>query len=412
MRCLGRLIGLILVALFIIILPLAMWTFNVQRIMLDGATYKRVFASENFYTDLVPRTLPALLKAFETGSPPPGQVTFLSLIEHTPSAQWETIAADLVPVNWVEAEVQDNLDAVLNWLDGDVDELHIPFYMEPLRRRLDSLAGESALVRMGEALPACSPDEELLFEQFVAGEAGATFPYCRPSGAENIAALGRIMNTARLEAIDLLPPQLDVIREMHAMEQDTTGTQNTGDVFSDEQLGRFRSSVRLWRGLLPLALMVPLAVLSLIVIAVVRSKKSFFGWIGSALLLGSLVTLLPLFLLPFAVSEAGYETSLEQGFATGGALIAEVVGARMIRLMISAFTWPVLIESAILVGTGFIFLVLSVLLNDPDAPADLLAAGSSATRQHVFGSTSTPTIPPGSTPSAPFRPPDQPGGPA
>jgi hypothetical protein len=88
------------------------------------------------------------------------------------------------------------------------------------------------------------------------------------------------------------------------------------------------------------------------------------------LILGCVLTLAPLFLLPFITGETHFEGELESGFATGGALIAEVVGNRMFELLIGEFTWPVLIQAAILLVVGFAFTVFSVLLNDPDAPPD------------------------------------------
>jgi hypothetical protein len=371
MRFLRRLTGWGLALLFIAILPCSLWTFNTQRIVLDGQTYKTVFANEGFYTDLAPRVLPALLKELGPTTSATG-ITLLDAIDHLAPQDWETIAPQLVPKEWVSREVEQNLDAFLAWLDGTAN-LDIVFNTGLLRTRLASAPGEAAVTRIGELLPACAPDQETQFGQFVdsAEAPPVAFPYCRPADPALQRELAGLLNTARLAALDSLPEQLDVVEEMRTVSQEATtpdGKPVPANIFSDAELNRFRSTIRLWRQLLALTLMIPAALLSLTVIVVVRSSKTFFRWMGWSLMAGSVLTLLPLFLLPFIVQDFNFEHQIEQGFATGGALIAEVMGGHMVRLLIGAFTWPILIQSAILIAIGFAFAVVSVLLRDPDAP--------------------------------------------
>jgi hypothetical protein len=105
----------------------------------------------------------------------------------------------------------------------------------------------------------------------------------------------------------------------------------------------------------------------LIVIFAVRSSKSFFRWMGWALMIGSLFTLIPLLFLPLTMPSLSNRSQgeVEQGFASGGALVAEILGNGMMRLVIGEFTRPVLEQSAILIGLSFLFLFLSILLRDP-----------------------------------------------
>lgn len=379
MRCLGRLVGLVLAVLFVSALPCSLWTFNTQRITLEGDTYQRVFTDKDFYDELTPQVLPALLKGLQEENPGGSEVSFLDVINHLDPHDWERIAVTLIPPGWVEHEVETNLDSFMAWLDGNQD-LVIIFQTEPLSRWLSGSPGENAVQSIAQAMPPCSPEQEQQFDQFVNETAGSVFPYCRPEDSALGEELATLLNNARLAAADQLPAELNVVEEMRkAVSEHTSDPADkkaAEKAYSDEELNQFRSVIRLYKQLLPLTLMIPAALLSLIVIFAVRSSKMFFRWMGWALIIGSLITLLPLFFLPFIAHDMSFSAELESGFAAGGALIAEVVGNRMIRLLIGAFTWPILEQSAVLIGIGFFFTVLSVLLRDPDAPRDEIVPAS------------------------------------
>ena len=367
MRWASRIIGIGLALLFVLSVPFALWTFNTQRYLLDINTYKTLFVNEDFYDKLLPRVLPALLIDLEP-TDDPHAVSFLEAINHLSTRDWREIAPLLVPPAWVKSEVETNMDAFLAWLEDDVP-LEIVFHTDALRRQMESPSGEDAVLRMTAALPACSAEEQAAFERYVAGDAQTAFPYCRPNSEALIRELHRLLNDARLRAAHSIPPQLDVIEEMRvaaqAIAQDE-GYSPDKNPFSTHELNKFRASVRLWQKLLPLTLMIPLALLSLVVIALIRSAKDFFRWTGWMFIVGALLALAPLFLLPFIVPALGYEQRLASGFATGGALIAEVAGQRMAEMLIGAFTWPILLQASLMVGVGFLFVVLSVFLRPPE----------------------------------------------
>lgn len=399
MRFVGRVIGLLLIGLFVLVLPLAIWTFNLQRILLDSATYQRVFDDEDFYADIAPGVLPALLTGLEIPDPDPGQIAFLDLIDTLDQDAWRDIAPQFVPPSWVEQETRRNLDSFLAWLDSDAP-LNLAFNTGDIKRQLESTNGGAAVARMLGALPVCSPPQERAMQQFFDQAPDVAFPYCRPTDEDLRRQLGQVVNDARLQAARYLPERLDVIDEMSkAAESEAAthaGLELEGDPFSDVELNGFRAGVRLWRGLLPLTLLVPLEVIALMVIVAIRSSKMFFRWTGWALMLGSLIALAPLYLLPFIVSDMSYESDLTAGFATGGALIAELAGHRMLRVMISAFTWPVLFQSGVMLVIGFVFVVLSVLLRDPERP---LAAQPGFVPQPTPNTPTPGTMPPMQTPS-------------
>lgn len=436
MRFFGRLIGLTIAVLFVLIQPLAMWTFNLQRILLDSNTYKQVFDDKDFYEESVPRVLPALLSGLESISmqaeaadeispdaasdtesmfeadPEANQITLLGLIEHLDDRAWQQIAPMFVSTEWVEQETQKNLDEVMHWLDGG-PTLDITFDTSPLSQHLAGEAGQAGVHEIINALPLCTSEQEAQLDAYFGGATNTAVAYCQPQDEDLLAEFTAASYQACDEAAAMIPATLDVISEMRAIteEQHETepGSHPPIDPFTDNDMDRFRATVQLWRNLLPLTFMLPLGMIALIIIFAIRSKKSFFRWIGWSLIIGSLITLAPLYMLPFLVPELSVDAEIEEGFAVGGKLIAELAGHRMFKTMISAFTWPVLIESAILILTGFVFVVLSVLVNDPDSQLTMLLNAPPSQTPALMPQFQTPVgyhvyqPPSGSTPSPDTR---------
>lgn len=426
MRVLRRLIGLVLVLSFFIVLPTAMWLFNVQRIVLDTSTYDNLFKGENFYEQLAPRVLPALIEGYDDGAVQPGELELRDVITALPDDEWEELVrrTGLVPVEWVEAEVSRNNDAFFGWLDGDTDELELVFHTDRIRQNLRGGPGDAMVRSIAERLPPCSAAESQQVRRFLDGAADADFPYCMPDTTALQTRVEAAIAAARAEAVAEIPREMDVLAEMEAAEAGSRPGPND-DPFTRSDLNQFRASVRLGKGLAPLNLLVPAALLSLIVIVAVRSSKSFFRWIGWSLLIGGLVALLPLFFLPLLDHALSAETELEAGFASAGEFIGEIVGQRLVRLLIGAFTWPVLLQASAVVVVGFVCVVVSVLLNDPDDPLMQTAplAASPATRltgtaTRSQAATGTRPVPDSegpthldeNTPSAPRTPPPTPPG--
>ncbi len=426
MRCLRQFFALWIVLLFLIVFPCSMWTFHAQRIMLDSNTYAQAFQDEGFYNDLQPRVLPALLRGLDTPEETPDNtVTLLAVIEHLDPRTWDQIAPQLVPLSWVEHTVESNVDAAIAWLEGDAPALEIVFRTETMRRRLEGAEGDRAVEMMAAALPPCTADDETQFAAYVAGETDVQFPYCLPENPDLRRSLLGIVDQARDAAVTEFPQDLNVVDEMRRISAEEIAASDGSvahEPFTDQDLDDFRFFVRFWKRMLPVTLMVPVTLLSIIVIFAVRSFKTFFRWMGWSLIIGCMLTLAPLFFLPFVANETHFEGDIETGFATGGALIAEVMGDRMVEIVIGQFTWPVLLQSAILLVIGFIFVVLSVLVNDPDAPAEVfitpqgLQVYQTPSGQMVYvdptGSTpsapvGTPTPGPANTPPASAPPPDE-----
>ncbi|MBN1203262.1 MAG: hypothetical protein JXJ20_15550 [Anaerolineae bacterium] len=352
-----------------------MWTFSTHQIAFSVKLYKELFTNESFYEELIPLVLPSLVKEFDEPELEPGELALGEVVDNLDHRDWEQIAPGLVPADWVKQEVERNLDDFFSWMEGDRDALVIVFHTEPLRRQLYSPAASHAIDRIIEALPVCSPDEEAEFELFAQGLEGHEYTYCQPTRPDLIMLLRNKLIAAKNELADDVPGEIDIVEEFEAgarEEAEREGKEIPDGTFSRVWFNEMRAGIRLWKRLVVLVFLIPASLLSLIVIFAVRSSKSFFRWMGCPLILGSLLTLTPLLFLPFMLPDIQLEwrTDIEQELETGGSLVGEIISEGMLRLAVGEFTRPILAESAIVIGIGFFFLVLSVLLSDPDAPPD------------------------------------------
>ncbi len=397
MRCLGQLLALGFVFIFVMLLPCSLWTVNTQQIALDGNMYKELFVDEDFYEQLIPAVLPSLLQ--ESNLEENSDLTLALAIKALDYDEWERISPNLVPKEWVSSAVETNLDAFFSWLDGDRRELEIRFETGVLKNRLLGEPGERAIEDIVNHFPLCDTNaEKQQFVAFAKEKPGVIFPYCLPTppdqkligvevcteydAEESTQCLDYAtdltykewltiqLHVAKNQAANALPDELDVIKEMdEAAEEHLTPGEH---VFSQSELNSMRSSIRLWQKTIYLAYLIPAAFMSLVVIVTVRSSKSFFRWMGWPLIIGSLFALVPLLFLPLLMGDIRIESQgeLEQGFASGGTLVAEITANGMMRLLVGEFTSPVLKHCAILIAIGFFAVVISVLLPDPDTPPE------------------------------------------
>jgi hypothetical protein len=119
-----------------------------------------------------------------------------------------------------------------------------------------------------------------------------------------------------------------------------------------------QQSSALTRELTPLWFLIPMAFLAMVVIFAVDSARSFFRWVGVPLTCGGITALLPLGMVPFILSNTNND------HPDADSIVFETMRGVMLSL-ISDFTTPVLIQGALLVTVGFLFVFISMLLPAP-----------------------------------------------
>ena len=314
---------LILVTLALCI-PTYLLTRALAAVALDPAVYHRVFDE----TQLAARVRPDLARLALTQTLPLTQ-------DETPSrdlpelsrAEWEAIAAELLPPDWTNTQAHMLIDGLFAWLNTTDPLPAVHLDLGPVLDRLGSSSGAAALLPFLKDAPACAPGET--------ASGYGVYASCLPPGA-NVQSLARqtavrltqvLPRSLALEsllALDLADPS--VVSRLDRMRFTAQWTRVTVRAWGNICLSLLALygllTVRGWRGLLtqPIRPLFIAGLLSLLLALV------FVGTIRS----GALVeTIWP------GANELGREIVGYLGDTAGARLAAWGVGL----LVLSAILW-------------------------------------------------------------------------
>jgi hypothetical protein len=365
-KLLGRFMAILMALLFVVTLPCAIWTLATGQLLTNGETYKNALITNNAYVELIPSILPAMVEASDDPEiqaeieADPDALTFLNIIGNMEKEDWEIIANELVPPDWLRQQIEGNLDAFFGWLNNErpVPDLH--FDTGSLRDRLSGAEGQRAVNLILTSWPECSEeqiDTLLNFEE----QSSETFPFCQPPGDMLAFTSQALSDTLRNEARSLP----DAVPNPNWLQNDETR----------RQLNQIKHGVRIIQAILIEFLLIPLAFLSLVIFFTVRSLKAFGRWSGIMLLITGVFTALPIpflvspFLLPATAATLMGDPSINMEFGPGSQRAAEyslLIVQDIIRSITGELTLPVLVMAAGLIVLGFIGLVISAIARDPE----------------------------------------------
>jgi hypothetical protein len=354
-KFLGRFLGILMVLLVVVTLPCATWVFSAEALLLDINTYKTALARENVYTDLIPALLPAIAESSaENGIQDPEALTVLNIVGNLEESDWQIIAQELIPADWLQTAIESNLDAFFRWLHDETTTPHIAFDTQSLRERLSGASGQRAVNQILQSWSPCNEDELNTLLSFD-DTAGAEYPFCQPPG-EYMAFASETLSSALSEQAQNLPDTWPR-PEWSSSERART------------QLSEFKLSIRILQAIVIEFLLFPIALLSLMVFFTVRSLKSFGRWTGTTMLLSGIATILPIplllspFMLPNTIAAVA---STQNGAGAEPSPYARVILQGIMRSIVGEFTLPVLVLAAFMVGLGFLGLFISIIVRYPE----------------------------------------------
>ncbi len=409
MRVLGRLLAFLATLLFVAILPCAAWTFSASQLLLSADTYKTALGNQDVYSDLIPALLPAISQSeIHAEIHDSETLNLLNVVQNLDETAWERIAAELIPADWLRQQVETNLEAFFDWLNGLTAMPALAFDTGSLRDRLTGAPGQRAVNEIIESWPACTEEQVAVLATYKASS-GETFPFCQPPG-EYLAFVSQALSQTLSQEASVLP---DVSPQPDWLSNNQTRA----------ELTQLQQVVHVSKAMTLELILIPAGLLSLVVFFTVRSLKSFGRWSGLSLIASGVFTALPIplllspLLLPSAIvsfqessASNGFFRAAPSGETSYGALILEGI----VRSLLGELTLPVLILAAIMIGLGFVGMVVATFARHPDEVIEdeLLAFRAKTTHTPTGLSLPTPLTPtrpdslvPGPTASA--GPPDE-----
>ena len=348
LRFFGKLIAFLFVLLLIVLLPATLWLYNLQRAVLDADTYTRLISNPSLYTEVIPGTLTGLIQGVHNDpTASPEERAMSGYLATLSSDDWDSILEALAPASWLQSEFDQNIQAVFDWLDGNDPIPSILFDMTPLKERLAGPEGEQVARTIVASWPMCSSEDAAANLAILNDEAAedAVAAPCQLEGPDNIRLIQEV-NDVVLTAAGAIP---DNIPEQRTLTQPSP--QQEMDILN------VKLAIGITRRVAHLVFLIPLILFVLIELVAVRSFKSLFSWYGWPLVLGGLLSLVPIVALPFVWLTF---------FAADS-----VGGFRFFVTLMGVFTdfygRPVLIQGGAVAASGLLFLIVASLIRSRDS---------------------------------------------
>lgn len=404
MRCLGRTLSCLLLAVIIMIAPVSIWTVIIWDSVITNVDEYTASLDDTAYEDMAIFVIPGIaqihsdsIRATNLNSEKAlSLAVFAQTIIAIDRADWQSYIDGLFEPAWVREILNSNLQQLRAYLDFESTTLNAQADLKPVYDAISGETGEILAANVFEsvrALDDCTNAQNRTVSDILAGDSVTMMPDCRPED-DLLAQVEIEFNRGRLLlATDLasVPDFQFDMRTRIAAENSPDGNIDTGPDTTNADLAEFDKGAHDMRRVLFLIdqtfvviLLFPLMILSLIVVVTVRSAKGFFLWTAIALLGTSTLTLLPL--VPWI-----YGSIIEnpRGVRLAGATDPALeLGFEIQRQLLGALSGPVIVWVTIMAFIGIGFLLLAALLRSPNA----------STQQQVYyvmpgqtGSYPTPT---------------------
>lgn len=358
MRCLGRIIAFFLLILVVIIVPCSIWSIVLWEIGTEPTTYTDTLDSD-VYERIAPLMLPAFADGVANSEDDARELkVILHIIQHMDEEEWESTSAAIVPPQWFEEEMQRNLSGLFTYLHGDSDELAIIFNTQPIRERLEGSGGDLMVERLMAEIntwDGCTDTQRDDFTAFF-NEQTEFIPSCQPGPL-----MSRQIEDGLYAGIDRLLVELPGDGRFDLRQQLIEDDQASADEY-DRSFQEMRRSTVLTDNALPIVIIVPVMFLGLIMLFAVRTGKEFFLWIGLSLIISAFFSIVPLFSWLYSLTQP-----IQEAANTSNSL--STLGTRafleVTRAIAGGLTTPILVVTFMMLAVGFVFLVLSSILNTP-----------------------------------------------
>lgn len=370
MQVMSRAIGLLVVFSAVIMIPVAIWIYAALGVALNPDTYKDGLANQNVYPDIVPVALPALAReinqqAAENGEQIP--LTFSQIIQGLRPDDWQAIANELVPPDWLRIQIESAIDAIFTWINSDNTEFLGSVNVSEIRDRLSGDEGQRVVNRIIEVSPQCSTAQVAVLVAISNERSSAQPPLCKPPGqyiavtssllSETLARTVQGLDEDNVQIIDLLAGETPDARE---------------EFINSAQAARL--IVQSTQQVILLFFLCPAALLAILVILTIRSLQGFGRWMGITALIAGVLALIPLPFAPLRMLFA--DSALSNSTVVESAQIREFFSRLTFgfqQSIVDGFNMPVLMLAAAFIGVGFLLLGIAAIVPSPEEREEIIA---------------------------------------
>jgi hypothetical protein len=354
-----RFLAFVLAAAAVLLLPLAMWISSAQRAFLNADTYKNGLQEQNIYVDLAQVGMRIISNQVDEAQ----NDSFIQFVDSTPPEVRNQVTSILLPPEWVQTQIEHGLDIFFGWLKGEITNLGAPLDFSGLQARLRGEEGQRVIDIIIDNSPPCNPDQIGQIESYTAGSIPRNIPACLPP-PEQRAALHDMIAASMLEMADRLATRAPTLERLLGTER-------------DQQAQRFPVVVSAGANLLAVFYLCPAALLSLVVVFVVRSFRTFGRWAGWMGIASAFIAILPLPVLSNSIiSNVTAEITRSPQPAE-----MQLFQVRLLTGLLSSgfaqFSAPVVAQALFLALVAVVLLVVSSMqARPPDLPVSVMLEDS------------------------------------
>jgi|GEM_PF-3106561 len=348
MRVLGTIFSAILALIAIPLFTIAACNLAIDAAIFNRGTYDAVLDNDVIFEEMLTVALPLVLTVpeadidFETEDEN-GRLfeNMVNALEGKPEV-WSQITNLLIPSNWLQGTVTQLVDVIFGMIEGDIDVIEQEVDLTEVRSRLTGEQAQQAARLIITESPECTDRQLEELEAILDGGDGV-LPVCNPGeGRLQTRAITYIENWFAFIAGQF---EGDIVPVSQMFNIDRNGAQAFSIVIDT-----------IFNKALVLFYLCPMALLSLIIIMVVRSLGGFGRWIGSVLVAVGVFILMLIFALQVLVFG-----SIGEALAASNPADQFMArfGSAMLRSAISESSESLLLQAFVFIGAGFVLFALA-----------------------------------------------------
>ena len=197
------------------------------------------------------------------------------MFQYLSPAEREEILTDLMPPEWVDAQLDNVIHSFFTWIDSEQAEPHIAINLVPLKEGFLKGGLQRTIDTLIDSWPSCTTDEIEIMREELMRTGEIPIEVCEPPEPYRSQVLDFSVN----ELGFLIRGQPDKIPLFDSLDA------SPDEVTEFKEQFKFLRSVMMWGWFLPASL------LGVIMILVIRSMRDIGQWWGIPLLIGGLLSL-------------------------------------------------------------------------------------------------------------------------